>query len=666
VLPYTAGLHPVTDKSGKGVCTQPRGTAALGPSFVAVEAAPRGPVRPSRMSRKRAIVLILVHVAILIHLVHWKLSGRTISPLEPSEAMYTLRDGVVNAGAILLVLSILSTLVLGRFFCGWGCHVVALQDLCAWMLKKVGITPRPLRSRWLMIVPLLAGLYMFFWPSLMGLLNGIAPPEWKKGLLKTEFWETFPGFWVGALTFLTCGFAIVYLLGAKGFCTYACPYGGLFGVVDRLATGRIRVTDACKQCGHCTAVCTSNVSVSREVLEYGMVVDPGCMKCQDCISVCPEDALYFGFGKPALFAKPRRKVKARPAPQFSWREELALLAIFGVTLGVLCGIPQVQRGRVVHFTWADDLYGKMPLLFGLGLSAITAFCFVFAWRVLRRPDVAFLGKPMKAAKRVTGAGKVFLTLAGAWLIFLIDSAAVQYNAWQGFRLAERDETARVAAWRQQPELLSALPAADRARWRDADAHLAAADRLGLVADARIPRERSWFALVDGRVPDAVTHLRESMRRGAARGVEYRELAHLQMLQGLWEPAIGSLREAVRLTPGDAEAHAMLVHAYLSVSDLPRATAAQRTVVQLTAAPEASRRLATLILEAGDLEGGIAELRALVAAHPQYAPAHATLGLALQSVGKAGEAKKHLDEAERLAPGILGALPPVDSRPAAPR
>ena len=31
-----------------------------------------------------------------------------------------------------------------------------------------------------------------------------------------------------------------------------------------------------------------------------MVVDPGCMKCMDCISVCPNDALYFGFGKPTI------------------------------------------------------------------------------------------------------------------------------------------------------------------------------------------------------------------------------------------------------------------------------------------------------------------------------------------------------------------------------
>ena len=75
---------------------------------------------------------------------------------------------------------------------------------------------------------------------------------------------------------------------------------GSFSLADKLAPGKIRVTDACNQCGHCTATCTSNVLVHAEVKQYKMVVDPGCMKCMDCISVCPNDALYFGFGKPTI------------------------------------------------------------------------------------------------------------------------------------------------------------------------------------------------------------------------------------------------------------------------------------------------------------------------------------------------------------------------------
>jgi tetratricopeptide (TPR) repeat protein/ferredoxin len=656
----------LSEQSTKTACSQPRDTAALGPSFLSPESSPRGPVRPSRMGKRRAAVLILIHLVVLAHLVHWRMKGATVSPLEPSESMYTLKDGILNAGAILLVLSILSTLVLGRFFCGWGCHVVALQDFCAWLLKKIGIHPRPLRSRWLMFVPLFAGLYMFFWPSLMGLVNGIPPPHLKNGLTKVDFWETFPGFLIGALTFLTCGFAIVYLLGAKGFCTYACPYGGLFGVVDRFAAGRIRVTDACKQCGHCTAVCTSNVIVNREVLEYGMVVDPGCMKCQDCVSVCPEGALYFGFGKPAFLAKARRKLKDVVTPQFSWREELALLTIFGVTLAIFRGLPQVQVGESVWFQWAEALYGQVPLLFALGLSAITAFVLLFAFRTLRRPAVDFLGLSMKSAGRISRAGKVFLAVTSAWVLFLGHSAAVQYHMLQGLRLLERDEATKSAVWWQKQESLAKISPETRERWREGEEHLVLADRLGLVQDPRIPRERSWAALAGGRIPDAIALLSESVRRNPEAVNSLRDLAHMNMLRGDAAPAIESLREAIRLRPREVQSHMMLVAAFVQAQDLPAAIAEQRVVIGQDRSPQARVYLAQLLSGTGDLDGVIAELRALVSDHPDLAPAQAMLGLALTDAGIMDEARQHFERAEKLSPGIVESLAHPDSRAFEPR
>ena len=114
-----------------------------------------GAVRRSKRGRWRALSLILVHAAVGLHLLQWYVTGRTITPMEPSEAMQTLGQGLVNAGFVLFVLLILSTLVLGRFFCGWGCHIVALQDLCSWILRRLHIRPRPVRSRLLVFVPLL-------------------------------------------------------------------------------------------------------------------------------------------------------------------------------------------------------------------------------------------------------------------------------------------------------------------------------------------------------------------------------------------------------------------------------------------------------------------------------------------------------------------------------
>ncbi|MGA1046072.1 MAG: 4Fe-4S binding protein, partial [Phycisphaerales bacterium] len=262
------------------------------------------PIRKSRNAWKRAVVLGVIQVLIIAHVVQWWLMGTTVAPFEPSEAMETLKYGVVTVGFIFFALALASTAILGRWFCGWGCHVVMLQDLCD-----------------------------LTWPG------------WSIQLTTEDFWRTFPGVAVAVPFLFICGFACVYFLGAKGYCTYGCPYGGFFAPLDEVAPGRIRVTDACEHCGHCTAVCTSNVRVHEEVRDFGMVVDPGCMKCMDCVSVCPNDALYFGFGAPAVRKDAVRRsegsvasagtgpieitppAKASRAYDLSWPEELVLSAI---------------------------------------------------------------------------------------------------------------------------------------------------------------------------------------------------------------------------------------------------------------------------------------------------------------------------------------------------
>src|SRR5436853_116958 len=96
------------------------------------QAAPQGcgEIKHSRRGIWRAGTLLLVHIIFAIHIAHWLSTGRTITPVEPSEAMQTLEQGYLNAGFVLFFLLIGSTMIFGRFFCGWACHLVAYQDLC--------------------------------------------------------------------------------------------------------------------------------------------------------------------------------------------------------------------------------------------------------------------------------------------------------------------------------------------------------------------------------------------------------------------------------------------------------------------------------------------------------------------------------------------------------
>src|SRR5688572_16450386 len=68
-------------------------------------------IRSSRTSRWRAGALITLNLLMIAHIIQWVVMGRTVSPIEPSEAMYTLQSGAINAGFIFFTLAILATLV---------------------------------------------------------------------------------------------------------------------------------------------------------------------------------------------------------------------------------------------------------------------------------------------------------------------------------------------------------------------------------------------------------------------------------------------------------------------------------------------------------------------------------------------------------------------------
>ena len=100
------------------------------------------PKQRSNYARWRAVSLLLVYVLMAIHIAHWKIAGKTLAPLELNEVMYTLELGIITAGFVFMVGVTIATAVFGRFFCSWGCHILALQDLSAWLLRKLRIKPR--------------------------------------------------------------------------------------------------------------------------------------------------------------------------------------------------------------------------------------------------------------------------------------------------------------------------------------------------------------------------------------------------------------------------------------------------------------------------------------------------------------------------------------------
>ena len=453
-------------------------------------------IRKSKTGRWRAGALILLNLFMIAHIIQWRLMGRTVSPIEPSETMYTLQNGFVNAGFIFFSLAILATLIFGRFVCGWGCHILALQDLCGWLLKKMGLHPKPFRSRLLVYVPLAAALYMFVWPVAYRLFTKLGPepiiPRFTNHLVTTNFWATFPSVAVAIPFLFICGFVTVYFLGQKGFCTYACPYGGFFGLADKFSPGKIRVTPACNQCGHCTATCTSNVLVHAEVKQYGMVVDPGCMKCMDCVSVCPNDALYFGFGKPTLLAPKSNVIKRHYS--LTWPEEIVSALVF---LGSFLAV----RG----------VYALVPFLMALGCAAVTTFLVLKLWRLLRARELSFYRFNLKSSGKIHKAGFAFAAFACVWIGLNVHSGWVRYHEFFGniaFNKVHLPDELALA----QLDPVRWLSPADRENILQGKNHYLAASRTGLFVNNEALPKLAWFQYLLGDAAQSVQTLHTAAAR----------------------------------------------------------------------------------------------------------------------------------------------------------
>jgi len=378
--------------------------------------------RSVKMTRRRVIILCSVYLLFLLHLLHWTLYGRTVSPAELNETMFTIEQGVVTVGAILLAVILLSVLIFGRFFCSWGCHILALEDLATWILSKFKIKPKPVRSRLLPLAAIGALVYMFIWPTVVRLYEGRA---WKGFRVLTddeglgsftteEFTRNLPGPLMTTVTFLVVGGAIVWLMGSRGFCRYVCPYGALFAGLDRFSPAGIQLVGDCDGCGKCTAACTSHIRVHHEIQVHGRVVTPGCLKDLDCVMSCPMDALKFGYSKPPLLASFDNFTKPNVRWAWTWPQEILS---FVVCLGTLLATRQ--------------LYGEVPFLLAITLGVIAGWGAVTTLKLLSDANLRVGRYQLKMHGSYTSISIAWIVFISVLFTLLLHSGWIRWHEHQG-------------------------------------------------------------------------------------------------------------------------------------------------------------------------------------------------------------------------------------------
>lgn len=620
----------------------------------------------------RIATLVGVHLLFVAHFVHWKLKGRTLAPLEFNEVLYTIHQGIVTAGFVLMAVVMVATLLFGRFFCSWGCHILALQDAAGWIMDRLRITRRPIRSRTLIWVPIAVMFHLFIWPQILQLWHGVEAQamhvvqaggsRWSS-FTTDDMWRNLPPPGVAVLTFFVCGFLIVYLLGSRGFCFQACPYGALFGIADQLAPGRIVLARDCSQCGLCTQVCSSDILVHRELQLHGMVTNPRCLKDLDCVAVCPENAVQFGFRKPPLFRK------GHPMGAYGGRfsntlgEDLFLAAAF------LLAMP-VYRG----------LYDKVPFLLAVALALCSAYLLLVGWRLLRRNVLQVRGIVLKMDRALRPAGVAAMACIVLMAGLLAHSAVVQYHTMAGrahFRHIAQQQAAPIdhrvldkAIGHYESALsLGFLRPADQRQelasllLQRGDATGAAALLQGILAEDPSHMEArhrlAGIVAAQGDMDAAVRHWEQVLASGRERsGGRSRELIGRSALDlGAAHAGRGDLPRArmaylkgLERVPGEVPLLVALggVESRMGM-DADAVAHFEEALRTGGATPMLHNNLGALYLRMGNDGKALHHFMGLAELRPDDARARYTVGVLLARSGRHRQAEEHLVRAVQLAP-----------------
>lgn len=189
--------------------------------------------------------------------------------------------GVIFKPRIIVTAIVLLTVLLGgRLFCGWACHLGALQDL----VYRVPV--RKIRLPfWLTNLVRLFVLVGICIGSLVYATDILAP---------IDPYQIFNFRFTLALA-LTVGLILISgIFIYRPWCTLACPFGLLAWLTEKGSLWGIRFEPAkCVDCGSCEKVCpTGRAAHTRQGAK-----EKECYACGRCLEACGQHALIYR-GKP--------------------------------------------------------------------------------------------------------------------------------------------------------------------------------------------------------------------------------------------------------------------------------------------------------------------------------------------------------------------------------
>jgi NosR/NirI family nitrous oxide reductase transcriptional regulator len=187
---------------------------------------------------------------------------------------------------VLLVIS-LSTMLFGRFFCGWMCAFGAYNDwlyLIGKKIFKINYHVDEENDYYLKYLKYLVLILIItlLWTNIITLPTGSSPWDAFGSLMNPVY--AFENYTIGFIILVIISIGSLFI--ERFFCRYLCPLGAYFSIISKLKLIEIsKEKSVCGPCKACTLKCPMGINLDA----VNSSRSGECINCFNCVSVCPKN-----------------------------------------------------------------------------------------------------------------------------------------------------------------------------------------------------------------------------------------------------------------------------------------------------------------------------------------------------------------------------------------